>query len=69
MICPLCKLEMEPGEVFLRSTFAGFLFFGWSYKHCYFEPSNSNAAIKALDNSERKPAHHCGKCGMIAFRT
>lgn len=67
--CPKYNSYLERGELYLRATFLGFVFFGWSYKHCYYIAKGKNRRrmdeIKVIDNSETKEALHCKKCGLI----
>jgi uncharacterized protein with PIN domain len=67
--CPKCNGNLEEGELYLRSTFLGFMFFGWSYKHCFYIAREKYRRrmdeIKIVDNSETKEALHCKKCRLI----
>lgn len=54
--CPQCKNKMESGTVYLRSTGWGLLFYGASYKHCFFKPLLETEDQKVIANNESRPA-------------
>ena len=70
MNCPECNAEMEHGRVYLQGTVGGFLFFGMSYKHCFFDSLEKDSKIqhiKIVDNSEDEISFHCSKCGVTVI--
>ncbi len=67
MKCPDCNIDMEWGKVYLQGTFWGYIFHGWSYKHCYFDSFENNdiQKIKIIDNDKSKKSFYCKVCGMV----
>jgi hypothetical protein len=72
MQCPVCDIEMEPGEVRIQASALGFLIIGFSYKNLWFVPSHPDGTPDKVDhlarslilrNSENTEAHRCEICG------
>lgn len=72
MKCPECGNEMIEGTVQLEDTAGGFLFFGISYKHCFFRPNNPNDLamnkFKVLSNSAKKESYYCESCDLTVIK-
>ena len=64
MKCGKCGETMIPGRLVISGTLGGFLFFGLSYKHLYFEDAEWGRT-KVLDNSGIRQAYRCGACGSL----
>lgn len=66
---------MTPGSLEVRGTVWGFLFFGWSYQHCWFVPEEGPAEMcvsnklgsraKHPDSGAFREAHKCQNCGTL----
>lgn len=72
MNCPLCQTPMDAGNLTIRGTGVGFLFFGLSYQHCWFEPLNGPSQVVVSNKLGARATHpscgafreafHCSKC-------
>jgi hypothetical protein len=66
--CPLCSAELELGRVTVHGTFWGFLFVGFSYQNCWFEPADGSPEIIAVDSCGARHGFRCRQCGFIGIR-
>ncbi len=72
MNCPYCNTLMVDGNLALRGTGWGFLFFGWSYQHCWFIPEDGESEVVVSNKlgprashpgcSSNRVAHRCPAC-------
>jgi hypothetical protein len=69
MNCGLCQAEMVQGEVALKYTGWGVIFFGMSYKHLFFKPKNDGPKSKLviLKNNHVSTAYRCQECGVTTI--
>lgn len=66
MKCPQCFGEMQPGKLAVHGTFIGFLFVGWSYQHCWWQPAgDSGQEVEFVSSNGSRVAHRCEKCRMV----
>ncbi len=61
--CPKCSTKMESGSFFIGATLAGFLGFGFSFKHLFFS-NKLGEKIIAVDNDAIKRGYHCNCCDL-----
>jgi hypothetical protein len=62
--CPRCHHDLAPGAFHVGTTGWGFLFFGFSYKHLWFERVEGGRRM-VLRNGDRRAGWHCPACGCI----
>jgi hypothetical protein len=69
MQCPACRGEMVEGQLAVRGTLPGFLFFGLSWQHLWWLDGHGTSASrqKLIVSGDRRPAVRCVGCGMVAF--
>jgi hypothetical protein len=65
--CPKCQTPMDLGRSYVQGTTMGFLFFGMSYKHLYFESRNSGQRFVVVGNSDYRNAYRCSGCGLTVL--
>lgn len=68
MNCPLCQAEMERGNLEIRGTGWGFMFFGLSYQHCWFVPEDGDSEIVVSNAIGRGATHPASGAFRDAFR-
>ena len=61
--CPVCSTVMTPGTCEVRGTFWGFLMFGLSHQHFWFNDAQSKKIIVASDDI--CAGYRCSKCGSV----
>ncbi len=61
MKCPVCQVEMEKGTARVHGTVVGFILFGFSYQHLWFEHSSGNEE-RILASNEQCPGYRCPEC-------
>lgn len=66
MNCPYCQGEMAPGTASVKGTLIGFLIFGLSEQHLWFQRDDSPKQRIIASNDER-PGHQCTKCGAVVI--
>jgi len=64
--CPLCGGETERGSVSVHGTILGFLFYGLSLQHCWFEGPVGKQEI-VLGSRTRRPGFRCRACGFVGM--
>ena len=76
--CPKCKGELIAGSLFIRATFLGALFAGFSRQHCWFKQNDDGRKERVVHTPERlfketigtrsRPkAKRCRNCGLVIF--
>jgi hypothetical protein len=55
---------MVAGSVFIRGTFWGFLFYGFSHQHLWF--SSKGDETIAMRSGDTRAAWRCTRCGTMA---
>jgi len=65
--CPNCGTPMVAGTAYVRGTVLGFLAFGRSYQHLWFQSETSKEKI--VESGGDRPAHRCPKCGAVTIYT
>jgi hypothetical protein len=65
MNCPKCSAKLCPGLVTVHGTLLGFLWYGWSYQHCFWrsdqEPTNE---VKIVGSNCFVQAFRCDACEL-----
>jgi hypothetical protein len=57
---------MVQGAIAVHGTFLGFLAFGWSYQHCWWQPGGDwGSEVKVVHSGARREAFRCNKCRMM----
>jgi hypothetical protein len=62
--CPACGIPMTPGSATIHGTLVGFLFFGMSSQHLYFQDEQGETRIM---RSNGAPAYRCRECGTVVI--
>jgi len=66
MKCPQCAEEMTRGAIAVHGTFWGFLAFGLSYQHCWWQPGGEyTKGEKIVPSGTMRDAFRCGKCRLL----
>jgi hypothetical protein len=63
--CPKCNSVMKDGFFELSGTILGFLFFGLSFKHLYF--NHNNEQTKLIDNNDKIKGYYCNRCNLSIY--
>jgi len=58
---------MHAGVAEVRGTFWGFVFYGWSHQHLWFQPVGGDKRMKIVGSGEASAAHRCEACGAVAI--
>lgn len=68
--CPDCGGPLEKGLATVHGTLLGFLAFGLSHQHLWFQPADRprSAEQVVLASGSFAPASRCGNCGLVAIR-
>lgn len=55
---------MSKGVAQVRSDLTGFMFFGFSYQHLYFDPDDGEGedTVTVLQSRESRGAYYCYEC-------
>lgn len=64
MKCPYCEGEMAAGTALVRGTLVGFLLFGISEQHLWFQRDDLPKQ-RIIESGEESPGHQCTKCGAV----
>lgn len=62
----MCDVELGAGELRVKGTFPGLLFFGLSWQHLWWSRPGAGREI-VLDSGGACSAGRCPECGLIAF--
>jgi hypothetical protein len=66
MKCPKCSADMIGGKLAVHGTFWGFLFLGWSYQPCWWQPGGDpGKEEKLIEANGAREAFRCASCRMI----
>ncbi len=66
MTCPECGRAMTEGNARVKGTPLGFLFFGFSWQHLWFEPlDRTQRRRKVIESGKARRAHECPGCGAV----
>jgi hypothetical protein len=76
--CPKCEGELIAGSLFVRATFLGAVFAGFSRQHCWFKPNEDGSKERVVHTPEgfvsetigtrsRPRAKRCKNCGLVIF--
>ena len=67
MKCSICNNEMVEGEVALKSTLFGFVYFGLSYQNLYFKQKNSSKKDRELTVKDSRVliSYKCRSCDCV----
>jgi hypothetical protein len=60
-ICPYCGSQMNVGKAKIQGTFWGFLLFGLSYQHLYYETPDGTENL-IMKSRAQKEAYLCNNC-------
>jgi len=60
-ICPYCGSEMTVGKAKIQGTLSGFLLFGFSYQHLFFEGAEGDKN-RMMKSQSQKEAYLCKSC-------
>ena len=66
MKCPKCSADMIGGKLAVHGTFWGFIFVGWSYQPCWWQPEGDpGKEEKLIEANGARDAFRCASCRMI----
>ena len=64
--CPKCSADMIGGKLAVHGTFWGFIFVGWSYQPCWWQPEGDpGKEEKLIEANGARDAFRCASCRMI----
>lgn len=58
---------MEAGTVVVRGTVWGWIVFGFSYKHCWFQPDDGTNSEMVIPNHASRRAMCCRSCQTVVI--
>jgi hypothetical protein len=65
MKCP-CSGEMQSGKLAVHGTVLGFLAFGLSRQHCWWQPGGDYwQGVELVHSGGSREAHRCEKCRIV----
>lgn len=69
LTCNKCEVQMIEGEAAMKSTFASFLFFGFSRQHLYFRDKGDETRTRdlILKDSTVAIAFKCPSCKSVTI--
>jgi hypothetical protein len=68
--CPICNNLMTAGKASIHGTICGFIVFGFSHQHLWFEPSDGGFKEKmVLDSNGSTISAYCEKCKLLLSKT
>lgn len=62
--CPKCEYEMEIGLCFTKTSFWGFIMWGFSHKDLVFQGVDGKDSV-ILPNNTSTTAYKCQTCGLV----